>query len=211
MELYIAEYLVENRFANDMVSALKILHVASDDWYDELLDEALTPEQKAEKRRQRAERMRQLGKTEPTPEQSALLRQSARQRGASSSGGRVQSRTMNLSTPGQGRETTAQKTATQRADTILGKDRSTSVGREAESKRPTAQPTFVGPQGRQRLASQGNTLTYDILRKGDQIKPGKPVIQTADDPNRAVAPGTRSTRQKSSRYSDDSNPPTRRR
>lgn len=40
MELYIAEYLVENGFANDMVSALKILKVASDDWYDELIDEA---------------------------------------------------------------------------------------------------------------------------------------------------------------------------
>ena len=39
MELYIADYLVENGFANDMVSALKILHVASDDWYDELLSE----------------------------------------------------------------------------------------------------------------------------------------------------------------------------
>jgi hypothetical protein len=39
MELYIAEYLVENGFANDMVSALKILHVASDDWYDELINE----------------------------------------------------------------------------------------------------------------------------------------------------------------------------
>lgn len=39
MELYIAEYLVENGFANDMISALKILHVVSDDWYDELLSE----------------------------------------------------------------------------------------------------------------------------------------------------------------------------
>lgn len=40
MELYIAEYLVENGFANNMVSALKILKVASDDWYGELIDEA---------------------------------------------------------------------------------------------------------------------------------------------------------------------------
>ncbi len=36
MELYIAEYLVENRFADDIVSALKILKVVSDDWYNEL-------------------------------------------------------------------------------------------------------------------------------------------------------------------------------
>lgn len=38
MELYIAEYLVENGFANDMVSALKILKVASDDWRQELFE-----------------------------------------------------------------------------------------------------------------------------------------------------------------------------
>jgi hypothetical protein len=114
---------------------------------------------------------------------------------------------MNLSTPGQGRETTAQQRTTQQADVILRRNRSTGAGREAEAKRPTASPTFVGPGGRQPLASQGKPLTYDILRKGDQIKPGKPVIQTADDPNRAVAPGTRSTRRRSTRYSDDSNPP----
>jgi hypothetical protein len=126
---------------------------------------------------------------------------------SSSSGGRVQSRTMNLSTPGQGRETTAQQRTAQQADAILRRNRSTGAGKEAEAKRPTASPTFVGPGGRQPLASQGKPLTYDILRKGDQIKPGKPVIQTADDPNRAVAPGTRSTRKRSTRYSDDSNPP----
>ena len=38
MELYIAEYLVENGYANDMVSALKILKVASDDWKQELCE-----------------------------------------------------------------------------------------------------------------------------------------------------------------------------
>lgn len=206
MELYIAEYLVENGFANDMVSALKILKVASDDWYDELI-EALSPEEKAQRRAARAERMRSLGKTETDAETAAQIRAGIRNRGASSRGGAVQSRTMNLSTPGQGRETRAQQTAGQQADAILRRNRSTGAGREAEAKRPTASPTFVGPGGRQPLASQGKPLTYDILRKGDQIKPGKPVIQTADDPNRAVAPGTRSTRRRSTRYSDDSNPP----
>jgi hypothetical protein len=207
MELYIAEYLVENGFANDMVSALKILHVASDDWYDELLDEALSSEEKARRRAASQQRRQMLGISNTNVDQSAEIRARIRNRGASSSGGAVQSRTMNLSTPGQGRETTAQRTASNTADIILGRDRSTSVGREAEQRRPTAQPTFVGPGGRQRLASQGAPLTYDILRKGDQIKPGKPVIQTADDPNRSVAPGARSTRKRATRYSDDSNPP----
>jgi hypothetical protein len=207
MELYIAEYLVENGFANDMVSALKILKVVSDDWYDELINEVLTPEEKAARRAASQERRSMLGISQTNVDQSAAIRAGIRSRGASSSGGRVQSRTMNLSTPGQGRETTAQQRTTQQADAILRRNRSTGAGREAEAKRPTASPTFVGSGGRQPLASQGKPLTYDILRKGDQIKPGKPVIQTADDPNRAVAPGTRSTRRRSTRYSDDSNPP----
>jgi hypothetical protein len=194
MELYIAEYLVENRFADDIVSALKILKVVSDDWYNELINEVLTPEEKAAKRAASQERRRMLGIPQNNVDTSAEIRAGIRSRGASSSGGRVQSRTMNLSTPGQGRETTAQQ-------------RSTGAGRESEAKRPTASPTFVGPGGRQPLASQGKPLTYDILRKGDQIKPGKSVIQTTDDRNRAVAPGTRSTRRRSTRYSDDSNPP----
>jgi hypothetical protein len=207
MELYIAEYLVENRFADDIVSALKILKVVSDDWYGELINEVLTPEERAAKRAASQERRRMLGISQTDVDQSAAIRAGIRSRGASSSGGRVQSRTMNLSTPGQGRETTAQQRTGQQADAILRRNRSTGAGREAEAKRPTASPTFVGPGGRQPLASQGKPLTYDILRKGDQIKPGKPVIQTADDPNRAVAPGTRSTRRRSTRYSDDSNPP----
>lgn len=207
MELYIAEYLVENGFADNIVSALKILNVISDDWYNELINEVLTPEEKAAKRAASQERRRMLGIPQTNVDQSAQIRAGIRDRGASSSGGRVQSRTMNLSTPGQGRETTAQQRTAQQADAILRRNRSTGAGKEAEAKRPTASPTFVGPGGRQPLASQGKPLTYDILRKGDQIKPGKPVIQTADDPNRAVAPGTRSTRKRSTRYSDDSNPP----
>lgn len=207
MELHIAEYLVENGFANNMVSALKILNVVSDDWYNELINEVLTPEEKAAKRAASQERRRMLGIPQTNVDTSAEIRAGIRSRGASSSGGRVQSRTMNLSTPGQGRETTAQQRTGQQADAILRRNRSTGAGKEAEAKRPTASPTFVGPGGRQPLASQGKPLTYDILRKGDQIKPGKPVIQTADDPNRAVAPGTRSTRRRSTRYSDDSNPP----
>lgn len=207
MELYIAEYLVENGFANDMVSALKILNVVSEDWYNELINEVLTPEEKAAKRAASQERRRMLGIPQTNVDTSSEIRAGIRSRGASSSGGRVQSRTMNLSTPGQGRETTAQQRTAQQADAILRRNRSTGAGKEAEAKRPTASPTFVGPGGRQPLASQGKPLTYDILRKGDQIKPGKPVIQTADDPNRAVAPGTRSTRRRSTRYSDDSNPP----
>jgi hypothetical protein len=207
MELYIAEYLVENGFANNMVSALKILNVVSDDWYNELINEVLTPEERAAKRAASQERRRMLGIPQTNADTSAEIRAGIRNRGASSSGGRVQSRTMNLSTPGQGRETTAQQRTAQQADAILRRNRSTGAGKEAEAKRPTASPTFVGPGGRQPLASQGKPLTYDILRKGDQIKPGKPVIQTADDPNRAVAPGTRSTRKRSTRYSDDSNPP----
>ena len=207
MELYIAEYLVENGFADNIVSALKILNVISDDWYNELINEVLTPEEKAAKRAASQERRRMLGIPQTNVDQSAEIRAGIRNRGASSSGGRVQSRTMNLSTPGQGRETTAQQRTGQQADAILRRNRSTGAGREAEAKRPTASPTFVGSGGRQPLASQGKPLTYDILRKGDQIKPGKPVIQTADDPNRAVAPGTRSTRRRSTRYSDDSNPP----
>ena len=207
MELYLAEYLVENRFANDIVSALKILKVASDDWYNGLISEVLDPEEKAKRRAASQERRRMLGISQTDVDQSAAIRAGIRSRGASSSGGRVQYRTMNLSTPGQGRETTAQQRTGQQADAILRRNRSTGAGREAEAKRPTASPTFVGPGGRQPLASQGKPLTYDILRKGDQIKPGKPVIQTADDPNRAVAPGTRSTRRRSTRYSDDSNPP----
>lgn len=207
MELHIAEYLVENGFANDMVSALKILKVASDDWYDELIDEALSSDEKAQRRAASQERRRMLGIPQTNVDQSAQIRAGIRNRGASSSGGRVQSRTMNLSTPGQGRETTAQQRTAQQADAILRRNRSTGAGREAEAKRPTASPTFVGPGGRQPLASQGKPLTYDILRKGDQIKPGKPVIQTTDDTGRAVAPGTRSTRTRSTRYSNDSNPP----
>ncbi len=207
MELYIAEYLVENGFANDMVSALKILNVVSDDWYNELINEVLTPEERAAKRAASQERRRMLGIPQTNVDQSAEIRAGIRNRGASSSGGRVQSRTMNLSTPGQGRETTAQQRTAQQADAILRRNRSTGAGIEAEAKRPTASPTFVGPGGRQPLASQGKPLTYDILRKGDQIKPGKPVSQTTDDSYRAVAPGTRSTRNRSTRYSDDSNPP----
>lgn len=207
MELYIAEYLVENGFANDMASALKILNVVSDDWYNELINEVLTPEERAAKRAASQERRRMLGIPQTNVDQSAEIRAGIRNRGASSSGGRVQSRTMNLSTPGQGRETTAQQRTAQQADAILRRNRSTGAGKEAEAKRPTASPTFVGPGGRQPLASQGKPLTYDILKKGDQIKPGKPVSQTADDPYRAVAPGTRSTRRRSTRYSDDSNPP----
>lgn len=80
MELYIAEYLVENGFASDMVSALKILHVASDDWYDELLDEAKInwnagPRAKAERK------LSSLGKKLPRakPEEMVGIAQRIRQ------------------------------------------------------------------------------------------------------------------------------------
>jgi len=124
MELYIAEYLVENRFADDIVSALKILKVVSDDWYNELINEVLTPEEKAAKRAASQERRRMLGIPQNNVDTSAEIRAGIRSRGASSSGGRVQSRTMNLSTPGQGRETTAQQRTGQQADAILRRNRS---------------------------------------------------------------------------------------
>jgi len=74
MELYIAEYLVENGFANDMVSALKILHVASDDWYDKLLDEALSSEEKARRRAASQQRRQMLGIPQTNVDQSAEIR-----------------------------------------------------------------------------------------------------------------------------------------
>jgi hypothetical protein len=90
MELYIAEYLVENRFADDIVSALKILKVVSDDWYGELINEVLTPEERAQRRAARAQRMKDLGKTETDAETAAQIRAGIRSGGASARGGRPQ-------------------------------------------------------------------------------------------------------------------------
>jgi len=93
MELYIAEYLVENGFANDMVSALKILHVASDDWYDELLDEALSPKEKARRRAASQQRRQMLGIPQTNVDQSAEIRARIRERQPSGLGGRAQTPT----------------------------------------------------------------------------------------------------------------------
>jgi hypothetical protein len=73
MELYIAEYLVENGFANNMVSALKILNVVSDDWYNELINEVLTPEERAAKRAASQERRRMLGIPQTNADTSAEI------------------------------------------------------------------------------------------------------------------------------------------
>lgn len=76
MELFIAKYLVENGFANDIVSALKILYSASDDWYDELLNENITREL-SDMRRQ-IQQLTQRGKPVP-PAMRAKAAELARQ------------------------------------------------------------------------------------------------------------------------------------
>lgn len=82
MELFIAKYLVENGFANDIVSALKILYSASDDWYDELLNENITKEL-SDMRRQ-IQQLTQRGKQVP-PAMRAKAAKLARQVRASAS------------------------------------------------------------------------------------------------------------------------------
>ena len=76
MELFIAKYLVENGFANDIVSVLKILYSASDDWYDELLNENITKEL-SDMRRQ-IQQLTQRGKPVP-PTMRAKAAELARQ------------------------------------------------------------------------------------------------------------------------------------
>jgi hypothetical protein len=147
MELYIAGYLVENGFANDIISALKILKVASDDWYGELIDEALSPEEKAKKRAASLARRRELGKPETFDLETSLeLRKSIKQGQPSTSGQRPQTPSSGERAPVETRlpTTNARQQALDREATRLLRSR-----RETEDpRRPTEAPTYVTRDGR---------------------------------------------------------------
>ena len=221
MELYIAEYLVENGFANDMVSALKILHVASDDWYDELINE---DQVELAKIRRKIQELNQRGKPVP-PELHAMAAKLAKEvnsaakigaelnkgkpkpkgvpgRGETPQSTNIERRTRrSLPNTTTGRRTSQQTELDRRATGRLDRDRRTPQGQEANKVRPTEPSRFYG----QPLASQdpGADLTYTMKKP----KSGQTVSQALQDYRRAVAPGTESTKKRSTRYSDSSNPP----
>ena len=147
MELYIAEYLVENGFANDMVSALKILKVASDDWYDELIVEAMSSEEKAKKREASQARRRQLGKPETFDlEKSLELQRSIRQGQPSTRGQRPQTPSAGERAPLETRLPTTsarQRDLDRQATELLRRRRETE-----DPRRPTEAPTYVTRDGR---------------------------------------------------------------
>ena len=153
MELYIAGYLVENGFANDMVYALKILKVASDDWYGELIDEALSSDEKAQRRAASQARRKELGKPETFDLETSLeLRKSIRQ-------GRPSTRTQRPQTPSSGERAAPesrlpttnarQRDLDRQATNLLRRRRETE-----DPRRPNGRPSIAPPTP---PISSGNT------------------------------------------------------
>jgi hypothetical protein len=65
MEDYLIDYLIDEGYANTEGSAYKILEVISDGFYEYLLSEALTPEERASRRRQIETRRQQNRAVDP--------------------------------------------------------------------------------------------------------------------------------------------------
>ena len=218
MEHYLIDYLIDEGYANTEDSAYRILEVISEGFYEYLLSEALTPEEKAAGRARVAAARRARGIPELSAERTAEIMSNIRQRKAPSAaaGGRPSSTTMTTSTgaslPSTGRrqETGSERQSTIRADRILSQDRRTPSGREREQSRPTASPTFRNAEGKPQelnvTAHPGQSFTM-IDPKSTQ---GKPAVQTTQWTRRDVGVGAKSSRQGSSIYSDNSPNPKQR-
>jgi hypothetical protein len=218
MEDYLIDYLIDEGYANTEGSAYKILEVISEGFYEYILSEALTPEQRAAGRARVAATRRARGIPEPSAERTAEIMGNVRQRKApsASSGGRPTSTTMrtasgaSLPTTGRRQELGSERRDTRTADEILSRDRRSLSGREREQSRPTASPTFRNAEGKPQelnvTAHPGQSFTY-IDPKSTQ---GKPAVQTTQWTRRDVGVGAQASRQGTSVYSDNIPNPTRR-
>jgi hypothetical protein len=218
MKEQLIDYLIDEGYANTESSAFKILSVISEEFYEYLLSEALTPEQRAEGRARTARRRAQLGIPEPSAEQTAETMGRIRQRGASSAaaGGRPSSTSMRTSTgaslPETGRrQVLGREARTERqADEILSRDRRTRRGRESEQSRPTASPTFRNAEGKPQELNVTAHSGHSFTMIDPKSTMGKPSVQTTQWTGRDVGVGSRASRQGSSVYSDKIPNPTRR-
>ena len=224
MEHYLIDYLIDEGYANTESSAHKILSVISEGFYEYLLSEALTPEQRAAGKARVAAARKARGIPEPSAERTAEMMGRIRKRGAPSAaaGGRPTSTTMatssgaSLPSTGRRQELGRETRATRAADEILSRDRRTVSGRrnetgtETQQARPTASPTFRNAEGKPQelniTAHPGQSFTM-IDPKSTQ---GKPAVQTTQWTRRDVGVGAQASRQGSSIYSDNIPNPTRR-
>jgi hypothetical protein len=216
MEEHLIYYLIDEGYANTESSAFKILSVISEEFYEYLLNEVLTPEEKAAGRARTARRRAQLGIPEPSVERTAQIMGNIRQRGTPSAGGRPSSTSMRTSTgtslPETGRRQPLRREAQveRQADVILSQDRTTRRGRESEQTRPTASPTFRNAEGK----PQELNVTAHSGQSFTMIDPksviGKPSVQTTNWTRRDVGVGPNASREGSSVYSDKIPNPTRR-
>jgi hypothetical protein len=80
MQEQIIFFLINEGYVNDEISAYKILDVISESFYYKILNEVLTPEQRAAGRARVAARMSQLGISQRSPEETAQVMGNIRQR-----------------------------------------------------------------------------------------------------------------------------------
>jgi len=216
MEEQLIDYLIDEGYTNTESSAFKILSVISEEFYEYLLNEALTPEQRAAGRARTARRRSQLGIPEPSAQRSAEIMGNIRQRGAPSAGARPSSTSMRTSTgaslPETGRRQVLRREtqAERNANEILSQDRRTVSGRAREQSRPTASPTFRNAEGKPQelnvTAHSGQSFT--MIDPKSTI--GKPSVQSTNWTRRDVGVGPNVSRQGSSVYSDKLPNPSRR-
>jgi hypothetical protein len=221
MEDYLIDYLIDEGYANTEGSAYKILEVISEGFYEYLLNEALTPEQRAAGRARVVAARRARGIPEPSAERTAEIMGRIRSRKPTARGGYRQSTetprgTMRTpegahlpdtrDTKGPTIVVTRDRETTRR----LNIDRENEGGQENETKRPTKMPTHRDVFGNEKpnnSVDRGADSTRTMGgRQGRGLGAGQTPMQTTQNRNSVNVgafsrePGTGSGQ--SQRYSD---------
>lgn len=221
MEHYLIDYLIDEGYANTEGSAYKILSVISEEFYEYLLNEALTPEQRAAGRARVAAARRARGIPEPSAERTAEMMGRIRRRKPTARGGNLQSTTTRKGTMRTPEGAHLPDTRDSNGPTIvdtrdrettgrLNTDRDTEGGQENETKRPTKMPSHRDVFGNEKpnnSVDRGADSTRTMGgRQGRGLEAGQTPMQTTQNRNSVNVgafsrePGTGSGQ--SQRYSD---------
>lgn len=198
MEYYLIDYLIDEGYANTESSAYKILSVISEEFYEYLLSEALTPEERERRRRENRARRIELGIAGRSDDEKLerLLKVAGRR--TTGSGGQVMSRTMETHTganiPEREKKHTDEITVNfNRATKNLKDDRKTKEGRENEAKKPTKMPTAIGADGKpmiQKSQDIGADNTQELGGKRGRGDIRSAPVQSSNSTRRQVWQGS---------------------
>lgn len=193
MEEQLIAYLLDEGFVNSESSAYAVLDVISESFYEYLLNEVLSPEEIARRRRVNLERRQQLGTTGRSEEERRAVAQRGSNRPASSKvvGYTATSGMRNIGgaefvSPTQGKRRDAATKEDEVANEIINSNPTT-------GKRTTKMPDFVvkdeqgRPIGRRRLNAVNPKKDVTVTMVDPKGRPLTQVVNTTADQLRAAA------------------------